>query len=108
MTLPTEVTAFLRERISSLSELELLLLLHADARRPWTATSASAALRLTEPWVAVALERFVHAGFAQRAGDGPPAYRLDLAQPELAATVDRVAAAYEGRRTRVIADIYER
>jgi hypothetical protein len=106
MSLPAGVTAFLRERISSLSELELLLLLHRDTDRPWTAANASDTLKLAPAWVAVQLERLVVSGFAQRIGDAPPSYRWHLADPDLAATVERVASAYKARRTRVITSIY--
>lgn len=106
MALTREVTAFLQERVSSLSELELLLLLHSEAQHTWTARSASATLQLTESWVAAEFEQFVADGFARRVDGPPPGYRWSLADGRLAATVEQVAAAYESRRTRVITCIY--
>jgi len=104
--LPPDVLAFLRERVSSVAELDVLLLLHRDPERAWTAQSASVELYRPDVWVAGQLEGMVATGLARRQEGEPPSYRWDPADPGIAVTVKRVAEAFRLRHTSVIGAIY--
>lgn len=95
---------FVAEHIHSVTQLELLLLLHRDPAIVWTPERAAAELRLPDAWAADQLERFIAAGLLLPGGEGAGfRYRTDAAS---AAVVDELAQLYARRRTTVTSLIF--
>ena len=82
--LPPRVVAFIREHVSSLLQLESLLLVVESGRQTRTAADVSAQMYLPEATVAQWLDGYVDLGFCERSDDG---YRL----PDDAATYELLA-----------------
>jgi hypothetical protein len=100
--LPTRVVAFIREHVTSLNQLEALLLVFEAGRRARPAADISAEMYLPEPVVAAWLTGFVQTGLCEETPDG---FRL----PDDAATYDllaEVADTYVRRKVSVGRLIY--
>ena len=106
-----EVTDFLADHIDTVLELELLLLLRADAARTWTAAALAHELKIDPAFAAGQLDKFYdHKLLAGEARTDQPgaAYRYAPATPELDAAVAAVAAAYASRRVTIIGLIFSK
>lgn len=104
--LPEDVKQFLQEHISSVAQLEVLLLLRSEPERQWTAEQVAKALYTTPEMVAEQLSELSRRGLAAASEDTELHYRFWPATPELdgqAAVLDR---AYKERRVAVITYIY--
>ena len=82
--LPPQVVEFIRGHVSSLLQLEALLLIVESGRRPRTAADVSAEMYLPEATVAQWLDGYVDRGFCELVDDG---YQL----PDDAATYELLA-----------------
>lgn len=82
--LPPRVVTFIREHVSSLLQLEALLLIVESGRQPRSAADVSAQMYLPEATIAQWLDGYVDLGFCERSDDG---YRL----PDDAATYELLA-----------------
>ena len=80
MTLSEDVLRFLRHSIGSIWDLELLLLLHRDAARGWTAAGLVRELRGSPGIVASALTTLSRAGLAECDDSGQYRYRPATAE----------------------------
>lgn len=105
-SVPPDVEAFIRERISSVEELEVLLLLFASGGKSWSAAEASQQLYRQVDSVSARLETFRAAGFVIMDDQNPPRYRYDAASPHHA-MVSNLEAAYKERKDTVIRLIFE-
>jgi hypothetical protein len=106
-----EVSNFLADHIESVLELELLLVLRADAARAWTATDLATQLKIDPAFATAQLEKFYDRRLlsAERGTDRPePAYRYAPAPAELDAAVAAVAAAYASHRVTIIGLIFSK
>lgn len=95
--LPPRVVDFIRAHVSSLLQLEALLLIVESGRRPRTAADVSAEMYLPEETVAQWLDGYVDTGFAERDEGG---YRM----PDDSATYEllvEVADTYVRRKVSV-------
>lgn len=99
---------FLRDRIDSLRELEMLLALRAAGARPITPEQLSAQLRANVRWTEEQLARMAEGGLVSTESDvtGATAYRYSPATSGLAAVLDEVAQLLHTRRLRVIELIF--
>lgn len=99
---------FLREHISSLPELELLLLLEKRTRPDWSAAEVAAELRIDPQWTERKLDE-LHARGLVTCQSGPPErYRFNPGASEQAAIVSQLAQCYERRRVSIITLIYSK
>src|SRR6476620_9456858 len=98
-----DVEAFIGEWISSIAELELLLLLAADPAKSWEAEAAARQLYVTPAAVASVLDRMTARGLLTRAPDG---FQFKPVRAELADTVKTLRDEYSRRRLRVMELIY--
>jgi hypothetical protein len=103
--IPAVVADFVRERIGSIAELELLLLLSADPSRAWTAEDAAKGLYMAMTAVSDLLEQLRRQGILQL---GPAGYRYRPQSPQLEAAIAQVAEQYQLRRLAIIELIYSR
>jgi hypothetical protein len=103
--LPEPVRRLL-DRIDSVAQLEVLLLLHRTAPDEWTARQLGDELRLEPAWAAEQLEFLRERGMLGEVEHGTYRFRPDT--PELAKAVEALAAHYADRRVAVIALLYSK
>ncbi len=96
---PASVRELVRERVHTLEQLEILLLLYGDARRIWSADELATELKLSDLLVEAALAHLTHHGFvAYEAG------RYHYAPlPPLQRPVELLARTYEVARPELLA-----
>lgn len=108
--LPEEVRSLL-ERISSISQLETLLLLHRTAPMEWHAVQVAAELRIEaraaeEQLFALAARELLDLHEVE--AEGEVRFRFAPASPALGEAVAALAAAYEKRRVTVVQTLYSK
>ena len=102
-SLPSDVAEFIREHITSLEQLEILLWLRRRATCGFTAAEVSRDLRTLESSALKRLSALVNRGLLERTGDSRTStFRYQTLAPELDATLGRVDEAYATRRYSVI------
>jgi hypothetical protein len=99
------VQAFVAEHIHSVTQLELLLLLHRDPRVAWTAGRAAAEMRYPSAWARDQLDRFAASGLVAAGDEDEPSFRY---RPDgnHAVVVDELAELYSRRRTSLTSLIF--
>lgn len=99
--IPPNVRTFITEHLSSVAQLEILLLLHGSPDRAFEAHEVAEALRIDPGWAADELSGLRSAGLlvtdAETGG-----LRYSPRTPELAAAVDGLAKAFSTHRVSVI------
>lgn len=103
--LPPRVRAFLDEHIFSASQLEVLLLLHAEPGRSWSLAELSRDMKLPVSSIGPWVDAFAYRQLLDREGE---AYCFRPQDPQLLADLDEVADAYRRRRTTVARYLYAR
>ncbi len=106
--LPPEVARFIAEHIDAAEQLEILLLLHRDPSREWTALDVSQAIYTVPASATLRLEALAASGFAASTGGGDPRYRYAPRSEGLGRQVDVLAEAYRADRVSVIKLIFAR
>jgi hypothetical protein len=106
--IPANVQALIAAHISSVVQLELLLLLHAQPDRDRTPTDISKELRVDAGWVAGQLRALCAAGLLVCTETPAPSFRYWPARPDLKDAVDGLAQAYAKRRVTVIGLIFSK
>lgn len=99
---------FIAEHISSVAQLEVLLLLKEHPGQDWNAEQAARALYAQAAPIADELAGWRSRGLLALAPDMPGAYRYAPQTPEAAAVVDALQDAYKNRRVSVITAIYSK
>ena len=95
--------AFLQQRLSSLDQIEVVLLLRSEAGRSWTATEVAAALQTPPESAAMRLFLLASAGMIVFEATSVPRYRYAPTDPAVASVVDELADAYAATRDGVAA-----
>src|SRR5437016_4795429 len=93
-------------RIHSLGELEVLLLLHRERERWWTAAQVNEALRSSLYAAQLALAHLHAAQLLEAASSDPPAFRFAPRDPEDAATVSELDTVFRDRPSSIIDAVY--
>jgi hypothetical protein len=106
--IPAQVRLFLEERIHSVAQLELLLLLKNDATKTWAAPEASRTLAVPVEMAATHLSELQVAGLLAASGDNEPSFRYHPVSGELDELVESLATIYQERRVSVITLIYSK
>jgi hypothetical protein len=106
--LSAEVTRFIAEHIDAAEQLEILLLLHREPEREWTALDVSQAIYTVPASATLRLEGLVASGFVNSTGGADPRYRYAPRSPQLGQRVDLLADAYRADRVAVIKLIFSR
>jgi hypothetical protein len=107
-TISPSVESFIAEHISSLRQLEILLLLRADSRKRWTAEAMSRELGIEHAWTARTLDDLHVRRLVDATGNTPPSYAYRPATPELDQTIAETARAYDERRVALIELIFSK
>jgi hypothetical protein len=103
-----EVRRFLAERIDSVGQLEVLLLVRSDPARYWSVPEVSAVLRSDRTWARVQLEELRAHGLLPARESSEPRYRYHPAGPGLDAVVARLSHSFETRRADVIRLVFRK
>lgn len=104
--IPTNLRAFITEHISSILQLELLLLLAADSSKAWTAEEVAKVLYVSPDATLAFLEALRARGFCDRDEGLQPAYRFAPKNEEWRGLVSSLATLYKERRLTVTDLIY--
>lgn len=105
--LPASVRQLL-DRLDSIAQLELLLLLQRTAPEEWTAEQLAAELRIEPAWALEQLGLLHESGLLTQCKPGSGRYRFDPATPDLAKSVEALAACYSEQRVTVVSQLYSR
>ncbi len=100
--IPDAVRRFVGAYVDSLEQLEVVLWLHGNAHRSWTADEVTMELRLSRDSVSRRLERLHAQRLLLREDGAPPTYRFDAGNQALAQDVAAVARTYKERRVSVV------
>lgn len=100
-----EFRQFIYDYITSVEQIEVILVLYADARRSWTTEGMSAHLRANEKSIASRLDALARSGFAVTEPAG--AYRYAATGP-LNEMVERLKDEYGLRRFSLIELVFSR
>jgi hypothetical protein len=106
--IPEPVRRLVAERLDSIAELEVLLLLHQMRDADWSAQSVSAELRIDPKWAGEQLVALCERQLLVESRRGSGIYRFHPATPDLAATVDALALCYADRRVSIVALLYSK
>lgn len=105
---PEDARRLLASRITSVEQLEILLLLRRDSTRAWTPLALAEELRSSESSVAKRLADLRKGGLVEAASSSPEAYRYAPAAEWLRASVDSLAKLYAESPYRVIDLIFSK
>lgn len=105
--LPDHLVHFLRERIQSIVELEVLFLLYSQPQRPWNARDIAESMRVDPSWVNSQLARLHAVNLIvhdQQAGESYCA----STDSELTGILAELYRAYEQRRVTIVSLVYSK
>jgi hypothetical protein len=104
-SIPEEVRRFIATHITSLEQLEVLLLVSALPDREWSAEAVYQVVKTNPALVAQRLEEFSQRGLMTRAGE-PPLYRYAPNSDDVARPIATLASFYKMSRHKVVELIY--
>lgn len=105
-TLPKEIEDFVIQHIKSVGQLEVLMLLHRNAPKSWTADEVGAALRTNETVSEKHLDDLCVLGILDVNLETKLAYRYSPKTRELDSTIKSLSDIYEGWRAAISRLIY--
>ena len=106
--LPDDVRAFLRRRLRSPLELQVLLFMREGADREWSADALAPLLGIAESAAGRLLFDLMARRLARLARYAPPSYVYDPHTVEVRRAVDRLAELYAERPAELLADLEAR
>ncbi len=101
--LPNEVLQFLAANISSVEQLEILLLLRAGHERSWSAREIYQRVMTNVSSIRQSLEKLCEQEQVRQTGEGQ--YQF-VTNPELERVLEQVARAYKEMPTRILSALY--
>lgn len=101
-----KVRAFVVEHVSSVAQLELLLLLRSEPSKSWTAANAAREFGLSVEMTGPMLVGLCRSGLTSASTGAEPEYNYAPKTPALANLVEQLALVYQERRVRLIELIY--
>jgi hypothetical protein len=106
--LPPKVAGFIADHVTSVAQLEVLLLLRARGQEWFSAADVGRELRIDPGWADRELRELSARGLVAEHPGGERAWRFAPSTAELADLVEAVADAYARRRVSVVNAIYSR
>ena len=103
---PADVRAFIATHISSIAQLEMLLLLRSDPNKQWDVDEISKALYATAEMSAGQLANLQACGLLAVSESAATRYQYWPSSPELDRVVGKLAELYRDRRVSVITVLY--
>jgi hypothetical protein len=104
--LPEEVRAFIRQNISSIEQLEILLHLYEIAPQQKTAEQIAQSLYLSPESTARQLVYFREKGLVTESSGPKPSYSLESKESNTGRSIGALALTYRERRVSVINEIF--
>lgn len=104
--IPDDVARFIRERIRSVGQLEVLLLLHRASDRWWSPDEVNGELRSSLHSALQCLEELRDARLLEERSAGGRAFRFHPAAADATPTVERLSEVFRDRMAAVIDCIY--
>lgn len=104
----SEARRFIAEHITSVAQLELLLLLRTTPDEWWSSDALARELRMEASWMEGTLGTLHAKGLCARSHDAPIRYQFAPASPALEQAVTIVARAYILHRVSIIEAIYSK
>lgn len=104
-----QVRTFIVDHISSVAQLEVLLLMRHAHERWWSIEALDQELRTDRAWLGRVLQDLCHRGILEKSASDPPTpptYRYSPRSAELDDLVGALAQSYLVHRVRVIETIY--
>lgn len=95
---------FITNKISSLAELEALLLLFRNEKQTWTASSLSREMRSNPDYAESLLEKLRNSGLVQRNNDQ---FGLSSISDEQRQLLEELSEAYQSKRHSIIDLVYQ-
>lgn len=105
--LSTEVRAFLRAHIQSVSQIEILALMCSAPEREWTARGLNEVICHNEGVVVRRLMDFAKAGLIIEKSGSPRCYQCQAPESPVGAVVRETVEAYQTKPVRVIETIFK-
>lgn len=102
--IPSKVQQFIRDHLTSVAQLEILLLMHGDPDLERTPGEVAERLRIDSSWAGSELRGLEQKGVLRSTGED--AYCFDPASPEKREAVDGLAKAFATHRVSVITLIF--
>lgn len=106
--IPQEVQTFIADHIESVVQLEVLLLLHANTQRVFSAADIGRELRIDPAWAAEQLINLCSRGVLTCTNATDSLYRYGPRKPEMSQAVNGLARAYADRRVTIIGLIFSK
>ena len=103
--IPREVQAFIRTHLSSVAQLEILLLLHSSPGTPHAPEDVAETLRIDPVWASAEMQRLNSSGLFEPSDDGA-SYCYHPATSALDGAVAGLAKAFSTHRVSVITLIF--
>ena len=102
-----KIVSFIKQHVSSVSELEVLLLSYAESQRGWTAQTVAQELRTTTDLAKRHLNKLEnHQILIYRNVDNQECFYFEPKDPDVQAVVADLAVFYNSHRLRIIDLIY--
>jgi hypothetical protein len=101
--LPPPLVAFIRDHVSSIELLEVLLLLRREASRTWNAAAVAAELRISPTSASSRLRALEQSRLAKQDSEG---FVYEASDPDRAALVALLAERYQTHRIKVIETVF--
>ena len=105
MAVSESLRNFLQQRLSSLEQIEIVLLLRSEPGRSWTAPDVAAQLGSAPEAAAMRLFLLASSGLIVFEPAGLPRYRYEAGDPAIDSFLEELAEAYENDRAAVSAVI---
>lgn len=103
-----EVREFLTTHITSVVELEALLLLHSDTGQRWTAAVLAERLRVDPAWLDDQLRDLCRRGLLCCSDESPTVYWYGPQSEQHNRTIAELASCYRELRVQIITTIYSK
>jgi hypothetical protein len=108
VAIPEHIRRFLDTSITSVTQLEVLLLLHGNAAQEWSSSGVSHALYIQPESAARLLDDLITHGLLTLINGSERQYRYDPSTETLGRTVTQLAEFYKARRVTVITLIFSK
>lgn len=102
MSVSQSLQVFLQQRLSSLEQIEIMLLLRRSRERAWSASDVAAELRMPPEGAAMRLFLLASAGLLLFEPAGLPRYRYVGSDHEVEAMMSELETVYESNRPAVL------
>lgn len=106
--IPREVRQFIADHVSSVAQLEVLLLMHREPGNPRTPDDVAETLRIDPDWAASELRGLRDRGLITTSESDPGAYCYVAPDDSTATAIDGLAKAFSTHRVSIITLIFSK